>query len=560
VLSPRLLNEFTIMYGESFQNSTLNSSQTPAQYAAVGSPRFVFPSLSWAASPGTHFRNLYEQFREALTYSTGTHTWKFGGGAQLLPGYQISPGNPNGTWTFTTDQVFNPTDPSFNFSSLTSPSQFTASFPTIYPENLSHTYEAFVQDEWKPRANITLNLGLRYDRQTKIFNEDFTQARYPTPLPSVNFASRGDNNNLGPRIGVAWDLHNDGRTVIRGGYGLIYVNLQNSLLDGEITAFQQYSITIKNPSYPDPYQGKSPQAFASTAPPNISIGANNLVNPPAQTVTGGVSRALGDQLSLHVDGVYSRIDDFPNRVNINTPDPASGVRPLPQWGQSIQLQPSQGAFEYRALLLRLDKRLSRRHLYTLSYTLSKQDDAWTGHDANSNGGITDVFQPGLDQGPADVDRRHNFVASGSFLLPFDVSLGAICTLRSTLPFSALAGKDLNNDGLVTDYVPGTSKNQGNRDLDLSLVNAWRGVNGLGPIPANQIASTRYNRLDLRVSRAIPFGPRRLELIGQVFNVLGADNYGGIGTSYTSNALSDSFGKVLSALPRQQVELAARFAW
>jgi hypothetical protein len=54
--------------------------------------------------------------------------------------------------------------------------------------------------------------------------------------------------------------------------------------------------------------------------------------------------------------------------------------------------------------------------------------------------------------------------------------------------------------------------------------------------------------------------RRVELIGQLFNVFGTDNLGGIGTSYVTNALSDSFGKVLTALPRQQAELAVRFVF
>ena len=138
-----------------------------------------------------------------------------------------------------------------------------------------------------------LNLGARYDLQTKIFNEDFTQARYPKPLPYVDFAARGDHNNLAPRLGAAWDLRDDGRSVLRGGYGIIYVNLQNSLLDGEITAFQQYNVTIRNPSYPDPYQGKDPLSFVSTAPPNITIGANDLRNALAQTASVGFSQQLG---------------------------------------------------------------------------------------------------------------------------------------------------------------------------------------------------------------------------------------------------------------------------
>ena len=445
-----------------------------------------------------------------------------------------------------------------SFANLKNPTQFTATLPAISPQNLSHTFEAYVQDEWKPLTNLTLNLGARYDLQTKIFNEDFTQARYPTPLPYVDFASRGDKNNIAPRLGFAWDVRDDGRSVLRGGYGIVYVNLQNSLLDGEITAFQQYGVTIKNPSYPDPYNGKSPESFVSTAPPNITIGANDLRNPFAQTASLGFSQQIGPSLAIHVDGVYSNIDDYPNRVNINTPDPASGMRPLPQWGQIVQSQPAQGSFDYRALLVRLEKRYSTRYLYTVSYTLSKQEDGWTGKDGNATGSITDVFHPERDLGPADTDRRHNLAASGSVLLPFSLQLGAVWTLRSSLPFSAQAGRDLNNDGFNTDYVPGTTKNQGDRNLDISLVNVWRAQNGLGPISASQIDSTRYNRLDARLSKAIALGGgRKLELIGQVFNLLGSDNLGGVGSGQVTNALSDSFGRVLSALPRQQAELAVR---
>ena len=139
-------------------------------------------------------------------------------------------------------------------------------------------------------------------------------------------------------------------------------------------------------------------------------------------------------------------------------------------------------------------------------------------------------QSGLDHGPADVDRRHNLAVSGAFLLPWDVTLGAVWTLRSSLPFSALAGRDLNSDGANTDFVPGTTRNQGNRDLDLALVNAWRAQNGLA---ADLRGSDRQQPLQPhrrareqgdRVRRA-----RRLELIAQVFNVFGTDNLGGVGT-------------------------------
>ena len=149
----------------------------------------------------------------------------------------------------------------------------------------------------------------------------------PRPLPYVDFASRGDNNNIAPRLGVAWDLHSDGRSVIRGGYGVIYTNAQHNLVAGEGSAFQQYTITIRNPSYPDPYQGRDPLSFVSTAPPNITIGANNLVNAPAQTANVGFSKDIGRGGAIHLDGVYTRIDDLPTNVRSTSPTRSRGWCP-----------------------------------------------------------------------------------------------------------------------------------------------------------------------------------------------------------------------------------------
>lgn len=557
-VSDRIVNEFAILYAESNQ-TTEPGRYTPTPYdPSVGSPTYRFPSFSWGAQPGTSFVNAYNQFRNSLSVSAGSHLWKFGVGVQILPTDMYNPGNPLGTWTFGTDQYFDPSDPSFSFDQLTNPIQFQASLPGFYPKNISHTYEAFVQDEWRVARNVTLNLGLRYDLQTRIWNENLDQSRYPRPLPYVDFASRGDKNNVAPRAGLAWDLNGNGRAVVRAGYGLVYGNMQNSLSDGEVNAFQQYSVNIRNPAYPDPYQGRDPLSFVSTAPPNITILANDLENSESHTFNAGLSKELGSRLALHIDGVYTATPKFPNRVNINTPDPLTNRRPLPEWGTIYQQQNSEGSYDYRALLVRLEKRFSSNHQYTVSYTLSKQDNAWTGTSGNGYGQITDAFNRSFDQGPADVDRRHAVVASGAFLLPYDITLGAVWAWRSSMPFSALAGRDLNNDGSNTDYVPGTTRNQGGRDLDLGPVNAWRALNGLGPVSSDQIDNNRYNRIDVRLSKSFRYSDAgRIELIAQVFNILGSDNLTG---GWVTNALSDSFGRLLTALPRQQAELAVRFTF
>jgi hypothetical protein len=273
----------------------------------------------------------------------------------------------------------------------------------------------------------------------------------------------------------------------------------------------------------------------------------------------GFSQELSSTLGIHVDGVYNKMTKIPLAVDIN---PRSGLRtgprPVPQFARIDQTQ-SIGELIYKALMVRLDKRFDHRYLFLLSYTLAKGDSNLASPGTSSR--ITQAEDAALDWGPAANDRRHVLVASGSVLLPYGVMLGGVWTLRSTLPFSAIAGTDLNGDALVTDYVPGTTRTIGTRDNArmLEAVNTWRTANGLGPISESQIDANEFHCLDLRVSKSFPLrGNQRLELIGQVFNVFGTDNLDAAG--WSTNALSDSFGRILQALNRQQAEMAIRLVW
>jgi hypothetical protein len=298
--------------------------------------------------------------------------------------------------------------------------------------------------------------------------------------------------------------------------------------------------------------------FITTAPQNISILANDLENLESHATTAGFSQQLSDTLGLHADVVYNRMIKVPLSVNINPRSGGTvGTRPLNQFARIDQTQ-SIGEMTYKALLMRLEKRFDQRYLYLLSYTLSDTDGNVASSGITSR--VTVSEDPSLDFGPAVSDRRHALVASGSALLPFDITLGAIWTLRSTMPFSALAGADLNGDAVADDYVPGTTRAIGNRDNGrmLQAVNAYRASRGLAAIPDSQIDDNSYNSLDLRVSKAILLGGnRRIELSAQVFNLLGTDN---LPAAWVTNALSNSFGRVLQALNRQQAELALRVAW
>jgi carboxypeptidase family protein len=530
---------------------------------------YIFPTFRWGTASSLYVEQFAREIRDdfSLTTSTGgRHTWKFGGGVKDLPTDDDVPPAP-GSWSFSTDQQFDGT--AATIAALRTPQLFTAATPAIERHLPNRYWEAYVQDEWRPASTVTLNLGLRYEYQAKVLNQDLNisdLSMFPTTgtsrqIPFVDFAPRGDKNNFGPRLGLAWDLKGNGNSVVRAAYGIYYNPIFTSVMRGEQTNFRQAAISISNPTYPDPYGGKDPLTFASTAPQNISIADNALENAQSMATTVGLSQALSSTLAIHVDGVYTHMTKVPLTININPRSGGTtGTRPLPAFARIDQVQ-SRGELKYEALLVRLEKRLAQRFLYLVSYTLAKGtgDVTFTG----PSGSVTVAEHPEWDWGPAANDRRHVLVASGAVLLPGDVTLGAVWTLRSTMPFSAVAGRDLNGDGSITDYVPGTTRAQGNRDLDLSLVNAWRGSIGLAPIAASQIDSNRYNSLDVRANKAFSLGAtRKVELIGQVFNVMGTENLqasGGAG-GWTTNATSDSFGRILTALSGRQAELAVRIAF
>ena len=113
---------------------------------------------------------------------------------------------------------------------------------------------------------------MRYEIETEIWGEDRNNATYyPRPLPFVDFQSRGDTNNWSPRVGLAWDVRDDGQSVVRMAAGRQYNVIMNGVPQGELGALLQNSITIRNPTYPDPYGGRPPESFVSTAPPAITI-------------------------------------------------------------------------------------------------------------------------------------------------------------------------------------------------------------------------------------------------------------------------------------------------
>jgi hypothetical protein len=156
-----------------------------------------------------------------------------------------------------------------------------------------------------------------------------------------------------------------------------------------------------------------------------------------------------------------------------------------------------------------------------------------------------------------LDDRNALVVSGTTFLPRHIAIGAIWTLRSSLPFSAFSGT-FDIDG-TQQYVPGTSRNQGNRDLGIAAVNSFRAGLGLSPIAPSQIQSSRYNDFDLRVAKSIFIrNEMQIEVVGQAFNLFGSTNL--LEPYVNSNAQSPAFGQISNASNAQEGELAVRFVF
>jgi hypothetical protein len=556
--SSHLLNDFRFQYA--FSEYEIGSPAFPiwtgfGQYPAARLNELQtvlrFPSLTW----GANFQELGPEHRyginDDVTSIHGTHEFHFGTEYDYIPYKDDSPGNLTGTFTFGKDQLFNPNNPA-NIAGLQDPIQFTMTTPPINDELDTSYWGAYFMDNWHALPRLNINYGLRYDRQFGSFNENFNPAILPQALPFVNYGSRGDGDNFGPRLGISWDVTGSGKSVVRAGYGIYYNNIRTLIsLFAEPRDLLECSIVINNPSYPNPFGGLSPTQFCSKAPPNIEELGNNFANPYSQQFNGGFTQQVTNTLSVNVDGVYVHsLRDY-RSVDVNF-NPVTDKFILPQWGQIHILEPiSKG--DYKAMYVRLEKSYSHRYQYLVSYTLSDCKDN------NPAGTVTDLADPNLDWGPCGIDRRNALVASGSFQLPWQIIVGGIWTLRSSLPFNAFSNTFI--DG-ARQYVPGTTRDEGNRTDILNAVNAYRATLGLAPIPASQINSSRLNEVDLRAAKDITVGgERQIEIACQVFNLFNTTNLLAPFTSaQVTTAAAGSFGEITTAQPGTQAELSFKFTF
>jgi hypothetical protein len=279
----------------------------------------------------------------------------------------------------------------------------------------------------------------------------------------------------------------------------------------------------------------------------------------AHQFNAGVNRTLTRDIAVTADvSVTDRYSDR-DTIDLNLPDQVTKVKPYPQFGR-VNYWVSTADNTYRALLLKVDKRMSHRYQFLASYTLSKAKDVSATNSLADRYGFFSIERYGA------ADRRHRLVTSGILALPAQLQLSAIADFRSSLRFSPTASfGDLNADGYTGDLPAGILPGSGCRDLNLDAVNAARTSRGLTAV--SQVDCPGFANVDLRLSKTLRVGPRRAELIAQLFNIFNRANFnapnGNVSAGNDTTTGRPLFGTSTSLLsninaPSRQAEFAVRF--
>ena len=478
-------------------------------------PRLIFPSAELGRWPGGRQTLAAERWQARNdTFYRQTHgaaelNWKFGFEISYLETRQIADIAGTGLLIFPFDRAPQP------FLAILGVGEADAG------RIQNDRFGLYAQNDWSPTPRWTLNLGVRYDLDTNSANQEFVSTKNDPGLPFIVRNNRDlDDDNISLRTGFAWDVAGNGKTILRGGYGIFYGRIPTTLAFAERSsdAYRFYNVFFPGTTDPD--------AIDLTGRPFQvdSLLPENLETPYSTQFSLGLSHQLTSSLALDVDLIGSRgYHEILGRSDVNPLDPATFSRPLPQF-QEIYVARGDGRSFYDALQIALHRPWSGKFGFRASYT---QSEAENDFDDPIFAGL------GFGRGPAGWDERHRLVVSGQALLPYGIRLSGIGRWASGRRFTVFTGNDENLNGdLTDDQPPGVGRNSEKTD--------------------------GFTSVDLRLSREFQIGRWGLELVGEVFNVFNSVNFEP--TSYIGNVNSPSFGEPTAALAPRQGQIGVQLSF
>jgi hypothetical protein len=622
-LGNHVTSELRYSWGRDFEYQT---PQSPAPGEPVGPSGFAPSVAVLADSTGFTFgtpttmprRALPDEYRnqlaETINWVHGHHVLKLGFDATPVHDEMNNLYAVDGSYNYTYRDYFMADLYQWQHNTGTTYrgySSYTQGFGN--PVFTFNTFDSalFVQDEWRAMRRLTLSFGMRYEY------ENLPSPLTPNPALAATQSFPSDGNNFGPRIGFAWDLLGDGKTSLRGGYGIYYGRISNSTISSALTntgtqAAQRsynycYAVTsycsLVGPVFPAVFSADS---YSATQGGNVAMFARNMQNPQIHQADLILERQVARNSVVSLSYLLSLGRELPNFIDTNldpksrtdvtytfAPDYYNGV-PGPYNGHTLTVpvyterinQNFQTMTEirsnvnssYNAMVLQFNRNVSSglgfRFNYTWSHSLDFNQNSSTFTTYNNTLSPTPFtylfdgvshFVPRPDYGNSDYDIRHRF--TGSLHWSPRVLKQSHGVLHAALDHWALApiiqiatGKPFSDS--ISGDAPITT---------CAGCLGFMGTGGQARLPFLGRNTFRYGNLynvDLRLSRHINFGERKnLEFLAEAFNLFNHQIVTDRSDSYYSvyNSTLDyysGFGTPTAAANtiyrERQIQLASRF--
>ncbi|HEV2914377.1 MAG TPA: TonB-dependent receptor [Pyrinomonadaceae bacterium] len=501
VLNPNLINEARFAYLHGDPVTRWEARDLSTTYTRAGSVPFTI-GQSRLSDLWSH----QVQFSDTLSWSLGKHYLRFGG--SVIHHTSGGTGSEPGTAVLGTFTFRNTTTKPFDQLTLADVQNYTQpiSFGIDSYRLPQWLLTGFVQDSIHLRRGLTVDLGLRYDRQT------LTDA-------TTNFA---------PRVGFGWNPWGDSRTSIRGGYGMYYTQIRSnsvaSYLVNGLDGLTTYTATPGQLGFPTCLVGSclplifDPRTLPASQLParDITIRAGQrafyeaqfakyglnfdllpnypegLVNPRSQVLSIGAEREVIEGLFVEADYVHQHLSGIDRTVDLNAPLPfdrtAPGqvrsvaaanltrpIRPVNGGVRQVNVLTNLGVADYDGLQTQLTYRANSRLYAAISYTLSRATNT-SEPDGNGIGpNESNLARLGeIERGPSVLDQRHRAVITISYRFPYKITASTLSQFASARPFNATTGLDNNGDGanndrpVVNGSVIGKSAFRGTPTSDVGL--------------------------------------------------------------------------------------------
>lgn len=490
IISPKLINEFTLHAG---------SESSATRGTRLGPSRIVVLDAFTGGGSQVDRRSTETQVQlnEIISWNQGKHFVK--GGINI----------PDITRRAFDDRTnFGGT---FSFSTL---DDYLNNRPFLFSINQGEghlvfwrkDFGLFVQDNVLVRPNFSVGLGLRYDRQNYL----------------------GDENNFAPRLSFAYAPGKRRKTVIRGGAGIFYDRTGGGPIS-DILRFNGQrlrQVFISNPGYPDPF---SSGGALAAQPSSVVRFAPEIRSPYTIQSSLGVERQITKSLTATASYINTRgIKLFRSR-NLNAPFPPSEQRPNPAIGVLRQVESAAHA-QSHALELALRGKVTRFFNGTVQYTL--------GRAYNNASGVNSLPANNYDLtrewSRAEFDERHRFNLLGAIEAGDWFNLGLTLILTSGRPYSLMTGRDDNHDTLANDRPARAQRNS---------------LQGPGAATFDVRWSKEFALKKTKEGPAMTIGV-------DAFNALNRTNY----ASFIGNLSSPFFGLPVAARPARRMQLTFGFAF